>query len=164
MDPAGARRIVAGQCPPGLRAAPDFPDEDDQIAAGMFLQRLAVAPDPGPFGIFVITVVEGAGPPIAVGGIGFHGPPDESGDVEIGYAVVPSHRRRGVAGVAVAAVIAYARAHEVARLIAEVDPDNAASLRVVAAAGFRPVSTEATLEEATAGPDAARRRFALSLR
>jgi hypothetical protein len=32
---------------------------------------------------------------MAVGRAGYHGPPDSSGVVEIGYAVDPAHRRRG---------------------------------------------------------------------
>jgi ribosomal-protein-alanine N-acetyltransferase len=40
-------------------------------------------------------VIDGRGE--AVAEIGFHGPPDESGSVEIGYRVVTGYRRRGFA-------------------------------------------------------------------
>jgi [ribosomal protein S5]-alanine N-acetyltransferase len=33
-----------------------------------------------------------------IGDIGFHGPPDETGTVEIGYGIVEQYRGRGLAG------------------------------------------------------------------
>ena len=45
----------------------------------------------------------------AVGSIGFHGPPDADGRVEIGYRVDAAHRRRGLASEAVAAMFDWAR-------------------------------------------------------
>ena len=44
----------------------------------------------------------------AVGAVGFKGPPDADGMVEIGYGVVPSREGRGYATEAAAAVVAFA--------------------------------------------------------
>jgi RimJ/RimL family protein N-acetyltransferase len=59
-------------------------------------------------------------------------------EIEIGYWLPGRYHRYGVAGTAVpAAAAAYARAFADRRLIAECHPDNAASRRVLARAGFR---------------------------
>lgn len=71
-----------------------------------------------------------------VGRVGFHDRPDDTGAVEIGYAVFTPYRRRGYAGEAAAALIAWAEARGVARVIASVGPWNDASLRVIARLGF----------------------------
>jgi RimJ/RimL family protein N-acetyltransferase len=42
---------------------------------------------------------------VAVGRAGYHGPPDQSGTVEIGYAVDPAYRRRGYARAALEALL-----------------------------------------------------------
>lgn len=60
-------------------------------------------------------------------------------ELEIGYWLPERHHGLGIAGTAVPAVAAaYARAFPDRRLIAECHPDNAASRRVLARAGFRP--------------------------
>ena len=44
----------------------------------------------------------------AVGVAGFKGPPDENGEVEIGYSIVPSEQRKGYCTEAVAALLDFA--------------------------------------------------------
>ena len=74
---------------------------------------------------------------VVVGHAGFHGPPDELGDVEVGYTVVPEHRGRGWAKAALGALLARADTEpSVRRVVATVAPDNAPSLAIVRAAGF----------------------------
>lgn len=75
---------------------------------------------------------------IAVGAAGFFGPPNDEGEVEIGYSVVSKFRRRGVAGELVAGLIQrLAQFPEVRRVIAHTHPDNKASVRVLERLGFR---------------------------
>jgi ribosomal-protein-alanine N-acetyltransferase len=73
---------------------------------------------------------------VAVGHAGFHGPPDERGMVEVGYRVVPEHRRRGYARAALAALLEYAREHGAHVARASISPGNAPSLALAASFGF----------------------------
>ncbi len=77
-----------------------------------------------------------------IGTIGFHGPPDEDGRVEIGYRIEPEFRRRGLTTEAVAALLDWAETQGIHRFRASVAPDNVASLAIVRAFGFREVGTQ----------------------
>ncbi len=73
----------------------------------------------------------------AIGTIGFHAPPwlEPTGEVEIGFGLVPSARGHGLGTEAVAALLAEVDAVGV-QVRASVGPGNAASLRLLAVGGF----------------------------
>lgn len=72
-----------------------------------------------------------------VGRAGFHGPPDPHGMVEVGYSVDPDLRRQGLGWATLQALLARAHAEPAVRTVrASVGPWNAASLALVARAGF----------------------------
>jgi len=74
---------------------------------------------------------------VAVGRAGYHGPPDESGMVEIGYAVDPAYRRRGYARAALEALLhRAAREPQVRTVRVTISPDNAASYALAVQYGF----------------------------
>jgi ribosomal-protein-alanine N-acetyltransferase len=69
---------------------------------------------------------------VVVGKAGFHAAPDGDGMVEVGYAVDPTHRRRGYARAALLAMLERARADpRVRTLRATVSPNNLASLGLI---------------------------------
>lgn len=72
-----------------------------------------------------------------VGHCGYHGAPDATGMVEIGYQVAPPFRRRGYAAEAVRGLVTHAFTHaEINRVRACIRPDNEASLGLIARLGF----------------------------
>ncbi|WP_410612488.1 GNAT family N-acetyltransferase [Amycolatopsis sp. lyj-109] len=74
---------------------------------------------------------------VVVGHAGFHGPPDESGTVEIGYSVDPAFRRRGYARAALTELLRRAAAETGVHTVrATISPDNVASLATIAGFGF----------------------------
>jgi RimJ/RimL family protein N-acetyltransferase len=73
----------------------------------------------------------------AVGRAGYHGPPDESGMVEIGYAVDPEFRRRGYARAALEALLERAAREPSVRTVrVTISPDNEPSYRLATQYGF----------------------------
>jgi RimJ/RimL family protein N-acetyltransferase len=141
MSIAFMRALVAGDLDAaaseiGAVVPEEFPEDLDH-----FLQFRLAQLDEDPrirpwLGRVMVMTEEGV--ERAVGSIGFHGPPDADGRVEIGYRVDAAHRRRGLASEAVAAMFDWARReHAVHRFRASVAPDNAASQAVIARFGFR---------------------------
>ena len=80
---------------------------------------------------------------LAVGAAGFHGPPDDSGMVEIGYRVDPAHRRRGYARAALEALLDRAAAEPaVSRVRVSIRPDNLPSSGLALQYGFRRIGEQ----------------------
>ena len=131
ITPAEAARIVAGAPLPDDRWHPEYPLADELDV----LRPLAddLAPDP----VFGLMMIRDARDGLAVGGIGFFGPPDADGAVEVGYGLVPAARGRGLASAALTQAIAIATAHGVRVVRADTDPANLPSSRVLERAGFR---------------------------
>ncbi|MCZ1011451.1 GNAT family N-acetyltransferase [Streptomyces lydicus] len=92
-------------------------------------------PLPARLGCFVLT---DAASGTALGSIGFHGPPDAEGLVEIGYDLSPSARGAGWATDAARLLAGWAAARpEVRTVCALTEPENVPSRRVLERAGFR---------------------------
>ncbi len=87
------------------------------------------------FGIWVMIECESR---TIIGDIGFHGPPDDSGTVELGYAVVPDRRRHGYAAEAVSALVRWVLCQPaVTAVVAGCAPSNVASIATLERARFR---------------------------
>jgi RimJ/RimL family protein N-acetyltransferase len=125
IAPQAAAALAAGQPPPGVRVASDYPTE---FSAGVG-QSAGAAPGLGPY------FVHRAEDDVVVGEIGaaFTGP----GTLEVGYAIVKSCWGQGYATDAVRALAGEARGvPEVKRLVAHTPLDRPASGRVLQKAGF----------------------------
>ena len=134
-----ARRLVAGQpLAPAATAAwhPQYPTPDSVDALAMVLAAHAASlpgPPGPPWWVYEIRL---AGQ--VVGDAGFHGPPADAGpvEVEIGYAVVPALRGRGIAGRACALLLERAWHAGADRVLADTEPGNVASRAVLVGRGF----------------------------
>ncbi|HEY6760830.1 MAG TPA: GNAT family N-acetyltransferase [Baekduia sp.] len=130
----------------GARARAGVPLPPDFLADTWLwtlrLGQMIGEPEVTPWLVRAIVAESGPAAGEVVGHAGYHGAPDERGMVEIGYRVIPAWRRQGYAQAAVRELLAYARENGVRIARASVSPDNARSLRIVAAFGFAQVGEQ----------------------
>ena len=125
----------------GLTLPEDWPTADDDPVLRLRLRQMGAAPTVQQWLVRAMVLREDGRP--MIGHIGFHGPPDERGAVEVGYTVFPEYRRRGYAHEAVAALFDWATAqHGIRCFVASVSPTNAPSLGLVRKLGFQQVGSQ----------------------
>lgn len=111
--------------------------EDVRWLAAMRARQARERPTDAPWLLRAIVRAEADAPREVIGHLNFHAGPDESGQVEVGYSLVPAARRRGYALEAVRAAFDWAtREHGVRRFRASVAPGNERSLNLLAKLGF----------------------------
>jgi RimJ/RimL family protein N-acetyltransferase len=123
----------------GASVPDNWPPETLAEALPLFLGWLEAAPDRvGWFGWYALAAGNGAASPVLVASVGFKGPPQE-GTAEIGYSVLPQFQGRGYATEMVIALVRWALGQPgVARVVADTEWANPASVRVLSKAGFVP--------------------------
>jgi [ribosomal protein S5]-alanine N-acetyltransferase len=138
MTREAAEAILAGERPPDVRVADDYPTEfSTGVAESLGAERQ--------IGSFLVHRSEDD---LVVGEIGAAFI-DDAGTAEIGYAVVESQRRRGYATAAVEALVAEIReAPEPRRIVAHTPLDRPESARVVEKAGFTMLRETDDVDEA----------------
>lgn len=127
-----AERLVTGRPGEGDRWVPGYPAAGDISAARRFLAARAEGGAAHP-GAYEIRRRDDA---YAIGGVDFHGPPDEEGSLTIGYGLMPTAQGKGYASEAVRSVLNSARARGFTRVKGDADHENAASHHVMTAAGM----------------------------
>lgn len=138
-----AESLMRGE--PGGSApwGPGYPTEADMVGAMRHVAICEAIGDPQPFGAYEIRRREDGR---AVGGLGFHGPPDQDGAVTVGYGLVPAVQGRGYATEALRALLVFARTQGIAQVLGDTDHGNIASQRVMAAAGMHLVGEDERLK------------------
>jgi [ribosomal protein S5]-alanine N-acetyltransferase len=124
----------------GLALTPYFLTDD---ALRLWRLRVSqIAADPGSARwVARAAVAEPEG--VVVGHAGFHGPPDESGMVEVAYSVDPACRRRGYARAMLRELLRRAATEPgVSTVRATISPDNVASLATISGFGFTEVGEQ----------------------
>jgi ribosomal-protein-alanine N-acetyltransferase len=101
-----------------------------------------IAADPGS-ARWVARAVVAEPEGVVVGHAGFHGPPDETGMVEVAYSVDPAYRRRGYASAMLRELLRRAAAEpSVSTVRATISPGNVASLATISGFGFAEVGEQ----------------------
>nr|WP_225824720.1 GNAT family N-acetyltransferase [Streptomyces sp. TML10] len=140
IHPAAARDLSLGG-DGGFEWLPGGPYQGTREASGFLLKAYEGGVHRPEFGVFALVRREDGR---AVGGIGFHGAPDDEGRVEIGYDLVEGARGNGYATEALGALTEWALARDdVDTVLASIEGDNLPSQAVVSRAGF----TRATVEQ-----------------
>ncbi|MFJ8083443.1 GNAT family N-acetyltransferase [Streptomyces sp. NPDC096205] len=133
VTPAAAADLHSGG-DGGFDWVEDGPFDGTRVASQMLWQAYEAGVHRPEFGVYVLVREEDDR---AVGGMGFHGAPDEQGRVEVGYDLAESARGQGYATEALGALTRWALDREdVTTLVATVDRDNLASQAVVTRTGF----------------------------
>jgi [ribosomal protein S5]-alanine N-acetyltransferase len=121
----------AGSLVLGATLPPDWPQRD---LLDVLPLQAAAAPSDECFGVWVMIERETN---TVVGDIGFIGPPDDGGSVEIGYSVIPDRRRRGYATEAARTMVSWVlRQPNVSVVVAGCDKHNMPSIRMLEQIGF----------------------------
>jgi RimJ/RimL family protein N-acetyltransferase len=129
-DLAAAEHLIGAQVPT------QFPDELEHFLEYR-IADLTADPSRQPWLGRAIVLDDARSGRRVIGSVGFHGPPDTTGQVEVGYRIEPEFRRQGVATEVVRALFEWAwREHGVTRFRASTAPDNVASQGVLAKFGL----------------------------
>lgn len=141
VRPETAKQLRAGE-PAGWTWIDGAPFEGTQTAANMIVASADTGVYKPGWGMYVIVRSDDA---LAVGGIGWHGPPS-AGSVEVGYDLCVSARGNGYATEALRSVAGWALGQPGVDVVtARTEEDNVASQRVMERAGFVRVETDEEL-------------------
>jgi ribosomal-protein-alanine N-acetyltransferase len=121
-------------------AIPDaWPGVDLLEALPLFIEAM----EKDPLGLVWDGIILHKADQVAIGGIGFHGPPDEAGRVEIGYNIIPAYEGQGYATEMARRVIDWAfQTPGIQVITAECRDDNIGSIRVLEKVGMRRLAAE----------------------
>ena len=131
ITPELAKRILVRDELPTDRWHAEYPFADELGPLKQLAQSEATA------SVFTMYLIRENRSGLAIGGLGFFGPPDQQGCVEFGYGLVASARGKGYATEAVHAALEFARAHGARLAKADTVPDNLPSQRVLEKAGLQ---------------------------
>ena len=122
----------------GATIPPSWPPElYDKDAINWTIRSLESGHSTADWTLYYIALKNAGGQPTLIGGGGYKGQPDDTGTVEIGYAVLPEFRRRGFAREAVQGMLEFAFSDpRVTRVIAHTLRELIPSQGVLTTTGF----------------------------
>ncbi len=123
----------------GVAVPEAWPGADMLEALPFFIEAM----EQDPLGLVWDGIIIHKADQIAIGGIGFHGPPDEAGRVEIGYNIISVYEGQGYATEMAHRVIDWAfQTPGIQVITAECLDDNLGSIRVLEKVGMRRLPSE----------------------
>lgn len=127
----------------GLEADKKWPTEDTMDILPIICETLEKDKVPSGFETWMIVRKDNMH---IIGDIGFHGKPDEKGQVEVGYGIVESERRQGFGFESLKAIIDWAVSMDnVKTIIADCLIDNKPSARMLEKAGMKEINRDEEL-------------------
>jgi RimJ/RimL family protein N-acetyltransferase len=149
LPPTALAALVSGDRAEASRLAgcdlSDFPDEERDIA-GVRLKDLTNDPSYLPWSLRAMALKPGLN---FAGHFNFHAKPGADylkelapGAAELGYFVMPGHRRQGLAEEAALAMMDWAnQVHGVSRFVISISPQNAPSIAMARKLGFAKIGS-----------------------
>ena len=118
----------------GITLGTGWPDEDTLDTLPRIINNLRLVTEPTGFESWMIIEKETNA---IIGDAGFKGRPDWRGDIDLGYGIISSARRRGYATEAAQGLIGWAfKQTGLKRITARCEASNAGSIKVIQALGF----------------------------
>jgi ribosomal-protein-alanine N-acetyltransferase len=140
LTPTEMQIVLEGQPVDGQRWAEGYPLDGTLVAVAMQASLVAGGVDRHGFGHYQVLLREDD---LVIGDVGFHAPPDDLGEVSVGFGIVPVARGRGYAVEALRAVLEWALGRPQVRAVhADTDLVNLASQRVLLNAGMHLAADE----------------------
>jgi ribosomal-protein-alanine N-acetyltransferase len=124
----------------GVQVSEGWPAEELKEVAPYFIKLLSESPDmEGRLCWFIVEKDQD----FVIGSIGFKAEPNKDSIVEIGFGIDPVFRQKGYATEAVKGLAGWALSqNDIQKVIAECEPDNTPSVRVLEKAGMQKTSIE----------------------
>jgi RimJ/RimL family protein N-acetyltransferase len=143
LDDDGARGIAAGRPHNGHEWAHGYPLASTLLRAELTLAAAARRSPLGRFGTYqLVRRADGS----VIGDAGFMGPPDATGAVSVGCAIIDDARGQGYATEALSALIEWAREQPgLTCILADTTRANVASQRLLERVGMHPVGQDGEL-------------------
>lgn len=127
----------------GIVPSDNWPTEDTLDVLPVFVSQLERQGTPSGFETWMIVEKRSGR---VIGDIGFHGPPNELGEVEIGFGLVEGERGKGFGSEALCTLIGWVRGQECVKLIrANCLLENIPSARILRKVGMRETGRSETL-------------------
>jgi RimJ/RimL family protein N-acetyltransferase len=143
LEPVEARALVDGEHDYGHSWAAGYPLGSSLLRAEL---TIAAARQKCPLGAFGTYQVIRRADHQVIGDVGFMGPPDDTGAVNVGCAITDDARRQGYATEALAAVLEWAsRQPGLTCVIADTTRSNLASQRLLERVGLHRVGEDGEL-------------------